>query len=108
MALNTKVVKWVVFYDNGEKYTSNVFEPKDVPIDGVQWIVEFMENGSRRNVHGMDNYMWTGDSWAGGNDADLKGWLRTRDRIPIILYGRWTSDAQYAKTAKLVEECCDG
>ncbi len=97
--------KWVVFYDDDERRDSTTFKPDALPLDGVLWIVEFVEGG-KRFVHGMDYYMWTGDSWAGGGRADLERWLRRRDRIPIILYGRWTSDAQYGRIAKQAESCC--
>lgn len=107
----TKVVKWIAFYDTGKRYDSDIFRPEDLPIDGTQWIVEFTVdrkgNKGKRFVHGANYYAWTGDSWASGNEADLRGWLRLRTRIPIVLYGRWTSDSNYEEIAEQARECCD-
>lgn len=105
MSSRPKVDSWIIFYDDDSIYTSQDAEPIDVPIDGVQWILEFLEGGGKRNVHGMNYYRWTGDSWAGGNEADLRSWLRMRKEIPIILYGRWISDTSYNEIAERVEDC---
>jgi hypothetical protein len=98
------VTKWIIVYDDTSMVSSDASSPDRAPIDGVQWIVEFMDNGGTRNVHGMDYYKWTGDSWAGGNMNDLERWLRRRNEIPIILYGRWISDSEYQKIREIVQE----
>jgi hypothetical protein len=94
-----KVVGWVIFYDNTNSVTNKDCKPEDVPPDGVQWIVEYMESGGKRFVHGMDYYHWTGDSWAGGNLSDLEKWIRLL--LPQIKFGRWTSDSNYQKVLDL-------
>ena len=96
------VTAWTIFYDDSSVYTEDT-KPDELPIDGVQWIVEFLEGGGKRNVHGMDYYRWTGDSWAGGNIGDLRSWLRRRNEIPIILYGRWISDEEYQGIRETVQ-----
>ena len=97
------IIGWVVINDDFSVISSKDSAPEDVQIDGIQWIVEFTDNGGKRNVHGMDYYRWTGDSWAGGSDADLKNWLRLREKPAIILYGRWISDEDYDKVRKIVQ-----
>ena len=97
------IIGWLVIYDDFSVYSSKDISPNDLPINGIQWILEFPDNGGKRNVHGMDYYRWTGDSWAGGNIGDLRDWLRLRNEIPIILYGRWMSDKDYDKVRKIVQ-----
>lgn len=98
------IIGWFIVYDDFSIISSDDVSPEDVPIDGVQWIVEFTDNGGKRNVHGMDYYRWTGDSWAGGHIGDLRDWLRLRNEIPIILYGRWISDKDYDKVREIVQD----
>ena len=98
-----KTIGWTAFYDNGQTYTDSDYLPEDLPADGLQWIVEKLDSGGRRYVHGMDYYRWTGDSWAGGNVADLEKWIRLL--FPIIKFGRWISDTDYEKIEQLAIKC---
>ena len=98
-----KVIGWFAVYDDLSTHSSKITFPVDLPVDGIQWIIEYLDGGGKRNVHGMDYYRWTGDSWAGGHIGDLRGWLRLRNEIPIILYGRWISDGDYQKVREIVQ-----
>ena len=100
------VKKWFVFYDTGEIVSSDGMAPEDVPVDGIQWIKECLGNSTSRNVHGMDMYRWTGDSWAGMMPKDLDRWLRLTH--PEIKFGRWMSDTGYEEIGQKVKGCCDG
>ncbi len=97
-----KVKKWAAIYDDLSILTSDDYTPEQLPVDGVQWIVEQMCDHTRRYIHGVDYYRWTGDSWAGGNLKDLDRWLRTRQTL-ILIFGLWIPDVQYDSVRKIAE-----
>jgi hypothetical protein len=94
------ILGWYAIYDDFSVYSSENTSPEELPVDGIQWIIEVVEGGFR-NVHGMDYYRWTGDSWAGGGLNDLEKWLKIRNGTPIILYGRWMDDEGYQKIREI-------
>ena len=128
MSYRPCVIAWTIFYDDSSVYTERDARPDELPIDGVQWIVEFLEGGGKRNVHGMDYYRWTGDSWAGGHMGDLKKWFLAykpeskwareqwtvkqivevenwiRNNWPKVKIGLWISDEEYQKVREIVQD----
>lgn len=98
------VDRWHVFYADGKVLSSYDTKPENLPIDGVIWILEIMESGAQRNIHGSNYYMWTGDSWACGNIESLEKWLRRKPKKLIVLFGLWISDLEYQAIKNSVKE----
>jgi hypothetical protein len=126
------VKKWAVINNDLSVLTSDDFTPDPVLVDGVQWIVEGLCDGTRRYVHGLDYYRWTGDSWAGGGPKDLKRWILAyhpsskwarekwtlddiveledwiRDEWPQVKLGLWISDEQYGQVREIATGLFNG
>jgi hypothetical protein len=93
-----KVTKWKIFYDDGTTFSSSDGEAKEAPMDGVQVIVEWFDNGTIKVTEGMEYYWWTGDCWAFGRLNDLERWLRAL--LPELKFGRFTKNAVHQAAIK--------
>jgi len=90
-----KVVRWKIWYDDGETYCSDDGPAEEAPIDGIQMILERKENNTLNHHYGHDYYMWTGENWVAGHIGSLEKWIRKV--LPQVKYGRWTKDSIYTK-----------
>jgi hypothetical protein len=93
-------VLWRIWYDDGSTFDSTHGSIEEAPSDGVIAVADARKTRPRT---GQDYYLWLGDSWAAGNQADLEKWLRRA--LPTLKFGRWSSDAIYQETiARAVRE----
>lgn len=100
-------VGWRAWYDNGVVYDSRTTQWRDLPTDGLQVVVLYMDEEHspgrpyRQIIMGMD-YVWPS-----GNDYTGKEGSQPAGVNPGILKrGRWMSDSAYADvvTAALASE----
>jgi hypothetical protein len=93
-----KVLGWRVWYNNGTTFSNEDGLPEEAPLDGIQIIVEWLDNGQRHYHYGRDFYIWTGDRWNHGYQREFDTWVR--NLLKQIKYGYCTSDENYEKIIK--------
>jgi len=94
---------WKIWYDDGSIFSNKDGNPEDAPIDGVQAILQWLPYGNYEIIPPADYYWWLGDRWASGSITGLDRYLRKRDQIKtIIIFGRWTSSAQFQRIQREV------
>ena len=81
---------WRVFYDNGEEYSSDNFEWKDIPADGILVVVEVYDDGSKELHHGRDYYILDDDKAYGTNN--IQPYLH---KLGTVKFGRWSKDSLF-------------
>lgn len=92
-----KVVKWKIWYDNGETFSSEEGTPEKAPLDGILIIVQkgdHIEEGEHI-LNGGECYRFV-DKWYQGDKTDLEKWLQ--EDFPLLM-GRLT-DQQTWRQAK--------
>jgi len=90
------MMRWLIFYDDGSRFSSDDGEWKDAPTDGVLFVLE--QVGDRIVTHsGSDHYIQLEDG----------GIVCTEDLGPLlrkwgVKFGRWTSIKRYEEIGRLV------
>lgn len=80
------VIGWKIFYDDYSTYSSKDGPWEKAPTDGVLFVIEFFDNGTKDIHQGNDYYILEDDTiYATG---DLGPLLRKWGKIK---FGRWTN-----------------
>ena len=95
------ILRWVIWYDDGSTYSSDDGAPETAPLDGIQGIREWDDEGTTARYLARDYYEWTGDGWRCGDLSDLEKWLR-HDR-PQLKYGRWAPHGVWRRISAAVK-----
>jgi hypothetical protein len=90
--MSGRLLGWRAFYDGGRVFDSRETEWKDMPYDGVQVIVAYLERGERI-ISGHDYYFKLGNL-IGGNSDSLST-IRKRYPGASVKRGRWVSDEDH-------------
>src|SRR3990167_6154106 len=90
--MNTELIGWKAFYDDGKEYSSKEADWKDVPLNGLLVVVEFYSDGSKQKHHAKDYYILDKDKLFGTND--IHPYLA---KLGTVKYGRWCSDLLFSK-----------
>lgn len=106
MSIATKVIGWRAWYE-GSVFDSRTTQWEDLPADGVQYVVLYHEDGTRRVMSGNDYYWrWRSDFgmvYAHGDERP------SEERYPdaTVLRGKWTSDENLKRIeAEAMESQC--
>ena len=97
-------MKWCIYYDDGCTFSSDDGTAEEAPVDGVQVVVEWFDNGNVKIHEGSDYYWFTGDGWAYGNVSSLDRWLRVM--CPQVKFGRFTRNAVYEAAIRDAQTPC--
>lgn len=90
-----------MWYDTGEKLSSETYKPADIPADGVLVIVEKKADRTVTVHEGRDYYFWNGENWISGDLASLEKWLRSA--LPAVKFGLWTKDGIFREAIEEAE-----
>ena len=85
-----KLVAWKIWYDSGGVFSSLDGDWKDAPADGVQVLVEYYEDGTKK-LHIEREYYILDEGKAYGTN-NINPWLRKNG---IIKFGRWAADDKF-------------
>ena len=85
-----KMIGWKMYYDIGSVISSSDCEWRDAPSDGVQVLVEFYDDGSRK-IHIERDYYILDDGKAYGTN-NINPWLRKQGTVK---FGRWSSNDKF-------------
>jgi hypothetical protein len=86
---------WTIYYGNGSTFSDGDGSPFEAPRRDVQVIVQSDPRVGWRWISGRDYFVW---------EPERGGWRETDDwrdhaldaRQPLILFGRWLTDAEWA------------
>lgn len=95
----SKLIGWRIYYDDGSVFSSLDGDWKDAPSDGVQVLVEFYEDGSRK-IHIERDYYMLDDGKAFGTN-NINPWLRKKGEVK---FGRWSSDDKFHELVRRAKE----
>lgn len=90
-----KLIGWKLYYDNGSVLSSLEAKWEDAPPDGIQILVEFYDDGSKK-LHIERDYYILDDGKAYGTN-NINPWLRKNG---IVKFGRWTADDKFQELIK--------
>jgi len=93
-----ELIGWRLYYDDGSVFASTDGGWRDAPADGVQVLVEFYNDGTKK-IHIERDYYLLDEGKAFGTN-NINPWLRKRKEVK---FGRWSSDDKFLaliKTAK--------
>ena len=96
-----KLIGWKLYYDNDTVFSSSDGDWETAPSDGIQVLVEFYDDGSRK-LHVERDYYLLDEGKAFGTN-NINPWLRKYGKVK---FGRWSSDDKFkelinkAKTEK--------
>lgn len=90
-----KLIGWKLYYDNGSVLSSLETKWEDAPPDGIQVLVEFYDDGSKK-LHIERDYYILDDGKAYGTN-NINPWLR---KYGIVKFGRWSSDDKFQELIK--------
>ena len=79
-----------MFYDNGSVISSLESEWKDTPSDGIQVLVEYYDDGTKK-LHVERDYYILDEGKAFGTN-NLNPWLRKQG---MVKFGRWSSEDKF-------------
>lgn len=94
-----KAVGWRIYYSDGTTFDSTMGEWKDAPVDGVQFVIEYMEDSTKSIHQGEDYYIY--------KDSTL---MTPNNLRPFLVsigfkFGEWTSHDNFSKIQKMAN--CD-
>ena len=84
------LIGWKIYYDSGVVFSSRDGNWEDAPGDGVQVVVEFYDDGTRKIHHEREWYILDDGKAFGTNN--LHPWLR---KYNIAKSGRWSRDSLF-------------
>jgi len=90
-----KVIGWRIYYTDGTTYDSNMGVWSEAPCDGVQFVIEYMEDGTKNIHRGEDYYIYR------------DGTLMTPNNLrPFLIaigfkFGEWTNHDNFAKIQEM-------
>jgi hypothetical protein len=89
---------WRIYYANGSAFSSDDGAPSEVPLRGVQIIVQTESEVGRSFWNDCDYYWWEQEhnQWLGGDLAGLLDYLG-RCSLATVLQGRTVSDSVYRR-----------
>ncbi len=93
-------MKWAIFYDNGEIFTSNDGEAWDAPAVGVLVLMQVDSEGKRVLYSKDDYYCWgwrSPNDWVACNEDGKNDYLYHHRGPKAILFGRWTTNLNFHK-----------
>lgn len=85
-----KLVGWKIYFDDGRVFSSREGEWKDAPVDGVQVLVEFYDDGTRSLHVERDYYLL--DDGKGFGTNNITPWLCKQGTVK---FGRWSSNDKF-------------
>lgn len=94
-----KLISWKIWYDNGGTFSSLNGDWKDAPSDGVQVVVEYYDDGTKK-IHIERDYYILDDGKAYGTN-NINPFLR---KCGIIKFGRWSSDDKFKELVQKAKE----
>lgn len=84
-----------MYYDDGSAFSSCEGKWEDAPSDGVQILVEYYNDGSKKLHIERDYYIFDEGKAYGTNN--INPWLR---KNKIVKFGRWTADDKFGELIK--------
>lgn len=94
-------MRWKIWYDDGTTFSSDDGPAEIAPMDGVQAVVQWQDNGNVDVLEGHEYYWWTGDCWAHGRLNSLERWLRVM--CPRLKFGRFTRNEIHRRIMEEVD-----
>lgn len=94
-----KLIGWKIWYDNGSVFSSSQGEWKDAPVDGVQIVVEYYDDETKK-IHIERDYYILDDGKAYGTN-NINPYLR---KYGLVKFGRWSSDDKFKKLVQKAKE----
>ena len=91
----SKLVGWKIYYDDESVFSSLDGGWKDAPSDGVQVVVEYYEDGTKKLHFERDYYIF--DEEKAFDTNDLNPYLR---KWGMVKFGRWSSDDKFQELVK--------
>ncbi len=95
-------MSWRIYYTDGKIFTNKDGSPEDAPLDGIQLIIENLDNGRTHYHCEREYYVWVDDHWNAGFRADYERWVRSITKR--IKYGVETSNKKFADIMKEVND----
>lgn len=102
------IIGWKIWYTEGRKYSSLETEWKDLPDDGVLFLVTYKEEYEpnkryRCKWHAMDWYGFDDDQLFVANNDTLQD---NQNRYPTVNFKRgiWVSDEEYKEVEKEADD----
>lgn len=86
----SKLIGWKIYYDDDSTFSSLDGEWSRAPSDGIQVLVEYYEDGSKK-IHIEREYYILDDGKAFGTN-NINPWLRKKREVK---FGRWSSDDRF-------------
>lgn len=98
-----RLVGWKLYFDDGSVFSSLNGRWEDAPADGIQVLVEFYEDGTKKLHLERDYYILDEGKAYGTNN--LNPWLRKKREVK---FGRWSADDKFkGLVAKAKRESID-
>lgn len=91
-------ISWIVFYDDRTTFSNKDGMPWQAPPVGVQVLLQIDANGKWVLYTQDKAYCWewrSPNEWVPVDDVGISDYLFTHRGPKAILFGRWTSDANY-------------
>ena len=93
------LVDWKIYYDSGAVFSSHNGKWEDAPGDGIQVLVEFYDDGTRKLHYEKDYYILDDGKAFGTNN--INPWLR---KYNIVKSGRWAKDSYFREIANRAKQ----
>jgi len=90
-----RLIGWKLYYDDGSVFASTHVLWQDAPSDGIQVLVEFYDDGTKK-IHIERDYYILDDGKAYGTN-NINPWLRKQGTVK---FGRWSSDDKFQELVK--------
>ena len=100
------IAKWIVFYDNGDSYSSLDGPPWEAPRDYVQCIAVPDVGCGNRVIAEQNYYCWhyEDDEWVPHDLNGLVQYLRRPGDRKLVLVGYWANRERYLKIRKRAQK----
>lgn len=89
---------WVIYYDDGSRFSSECGAPEDAPRLGVQVIVQHdpQEREPYMVIHAGNYYVWRGTRWHAADQFGFHDYYFFQNGL-VALAGRTMGDAEFRK-----------
>lgn len=95
--VDTPPVDWVIYYSNGETFSSGDGDPENAPRRGVICIACRSAEHGRVIWWNGDYYFWRYGSWMRGDVNGLFDYLLEPGKEKIVLFGRFVPNHEFER-----------